>query len=427
MKKKRLLTLMALAVMAVGVWADPTMTLTVKRGGTIVQNAVDMTMTSTDHWKLDNISLSKNTEYTFFATYNNGSDVSSLTSYITPTDDVNVTFYAKRITVSSTDKCIVACDGMTQSFCDSSWRLLARLTPNIGQTESNEVYLNLYDGGNQAYQQLSRNDNTPAAAVYYINPASKKMDGSAISIEGTVKLGNKPSFNPITAGVYKAVFKYDECTIEITKQDSYPLVISSAGAATLCLPYAVTLPEGLKAYTLCYNDTKKILEATEPTLTEGKIAANTPLLINGTPGSYDIELSGAATYTKENIDAKIFVRDIEPDDETNVLHGVLVPHYVRTAGSNYVLQNNGGNVGFYQIPAENTTYLINPFRAFINIPASEARALTIVYDDENTTGVKNVKSTMAEGSNEIYNLSGQRVGKDYKGVVIKNGRKMIQK
>ena len=52
---------------------------------------------------------------------------------------------------------------------------------------------------------------------------------------------------------------------------------------------------------------------------------------------------------------------------------------------------------------------------------------TIVYDDDNTTGVKNVKNTMAEGSNEIYNLSGQRVGKDYKGVVIKNGRKMIQK
>ena len=43
------------------------------------------------------------------------------------------------------------------------------------------------------------------------------------------------------------------------------------------------------------------------------------------------------------------------------------------------------------------------------------------------TGIFNITNTITTGSDVIYNLSGQRVSKDYKGIVIKNGKKVIQK
>jgi len=43
------------------------------------------------------------------------------------------------------------------------------------------------------------------------------------------------------------------------------------------------------------------------------------------------------------------------------------------------------------------------------------------------SGIETVKATAKAGNNAIYNLAGQKVGKDYKGLVIMNGKKTIQK
>jgi hypothetical protein len=43
------------------------------------------------------------------------------------------------------------------------------------------------------------------------------------------------------------------------------------------------------------------------------------------------------------------------------------------------------------------------------------------------TGIESIKTTAKVYDDAIYNLAGQKVGKDYKGIVIKNGKKMIQK
>jgi hypothetical protein len=48
----------------------------------------------------------------------------------------------------------------------------------------------------------------------------------------------------------------------------------------------------------------------------------------------------------------------------------------------------------------------------------------------NATGIENVTSDPSprgEGSGYIYNLSGQRVGAGYKGIIVKNGRKLIKR
>ncbi len=53
----------------------------------------------------------------------------------------------------------------------------------------------------------------------------------------------------------------------------------------------------------------------------------------------------------------------------------------------------------------------------------------LVIESDDATGIKSLEEgeLATEDGAAIYNLSGQRVGKDYKGIVIKNGKKVMQK
>ena len=75
---------------------------------------------------------------------------------------------------------------------------------------------------------------------------------------------------------------------------------------------------------------------------------------------------------------------------------------------------------------------VNPCRAYLKLPAEngvgETPARLSVKLGDGTTGIGTVKSD-ADGGTEapVYNLQGQRVSGSYRGVVIKNGKKMIVK
>jgi hypothetical protein len=47
--------------------------------------------------------------------------------------------------------------------------------------------------------------------------------------------------------------------------------------------------------------------------------------------------------------------------------------------------------------------------------------------EEMITGINTIKAAEQNANAPIYNLAGQQVDKSYKGVVIQNGKKMIQK
>jgi hypothetical protein len=51
-----------------------------------------------------------------------------------------------------------------------------------------------------------------------------------------------------------------------------------------------------------------------------------------------------------------------------------------------------------------------------------------LYVETDVTGIHSIENSELRIENyDYYNLSGQRVGKDYKGIVIKNGKKYVQK
>jgi hypothetical protein len=55
------------------------------------------------------------------------------------------------------------------------------------------------------------------------------------------------------------------------------------------------------------------------------------------------------------------------------------------------------------------------------------RKIAITDTEPGTTGISQAKVVRQQADGAVCNLSGQNVGDDYKGIVIKNGRKMIQK
>lgn len=75
-------------------------------------------------------------------------------------------------------------------------------------------------------------------------------------------------------------------------------------------------------------------------------------------------------------------------------------------------------------------------KAYLKIPTSSGSKLNIVFaEDENkqdeeqqgeTNSIRNIANNNVN-NNVVYNMNGQRVGSDYKGLVIVNGKKIIKK
>lgn len=69
---------------------------------------------------------------------------------------------------------------------------------------------------------------------------------------------------------------------------------------------------------------------------------------------------------------------------------------------------------------------IDPFRAYIIGPDGAGARLSVIFSDDETTGIQNVHAAQP-ASEVMYNLAGQRVNDGHKGLVIKNGKKYVIK
>ena len=82
-------------------------------------------------------------------------------------------------------------------------------------------------------------------------------------------------------------------------------------------------------------------------------------------------------------------------------------------------EKDGKNVyKFYNWTGVSKKVVLNVKKAFL-------RSVTITT--VSAAGIKNVQTIEVNENAPIYNLAGQRVDKDYKGVVVQNGKKFIKK
>lgn len=73
---------------------------------------------------------------------------------------------------------------------------------------------------------------------------------------------------------------------------------------------------------------------------------------------------------------------------------------------------------------------IDAFRAYISVPTtalSTAASRSIDLDFGGTTGINEIQNAQSSSAQATYDVAGKRVGKNYKGVVVSNGKKMIKK
>lgn len=222
-------------------------------------------------------------------------------------------------------------------------------------------------------------------------------------------------------GEYQAVNTESPFAIAASKSSkiSYDRNFIQDQPSTVCLPFALTAEELAKvgkAYTL------SAVSGSKATFTPvAAIEAYTPyLLIPSVDGKLLEEIAAAKD-----------IADVPAEAKTSVSGGysfvgtLQAKKSVKTPNTEvYGFSADGGK--FVRV-GENAS--IDAFRAYISVPttASTAASRSIDIDFGGTTGINEIQKAQSSSAAATYDVAGKRVGKNYKGVVICNGKKMIQK
>ncbi|MBQ2969463.1 MAG: hypothetical protein IJE15_03620 [Bacteroidaceae bacterium] len=181
------------------------------------------------------------------------------------------------------------------------------------------------------------------------------------------------------------------------------LTISAAEWATLILPFADALPEGVTAYS-CEETDGENLTLVEPE----SIDANTPYLVSGAAGTYTFTGYGMA----------------DKDAYTKGLFTGTYVDYQTTAGNNtYVLQNGAEGVAFYLV-GEDAQPMVKAYRCYMTYDAGAGAPVFRI--GKGTTSIDNAQLT--NDNVVIYDLMGRKVNTMVKGgMYIVNGKKVVIK
>lgn len=178
--------------------------------------------------------------------------------------------------------------------------------------------------------------------------------------------------------------------------------------ATLYLPFSVTTPEGVTAYTGTQKDENTVqLTAIEG----GVIPAQTGVVLKGTATTCPLTLTNDAVAPVEG----------------NIFTGTCLPISVtqETLENYYVLSTLQGVIGLYW-PQEGTTALAANKAYIDNTPAAGAAGYRFVFGDDTTVGIDGAQLGQPSDA-PYYDLSGRRVAQPAKGIYIHNGKKVFIK
>lgn len=210
---------------------------------------------------------------------------------------------------------------------------------------------------------------------------------------------------------------YQNIKVEkIEKQEiTITVPVSKAGWATMILPFATQIPNGMTVYT-CNNIKDNTLELVKV----NEITANVPYIIKSEQNDYSF--TGISTASQD-----IYT--------SNYLTGTYIS--TKAPAGSYVLQNQpeADGVAFYRVE-ESKEPTINSYRAYLTVPAEAGiNSLVLQLPDDNVTGIE----TAMEADNEVdvYSISGVLIrskvkksealnGLD-KGIYIVNGIKQAVK
>lgn len=227
-----------------------------------------------------------------------------------------------------------------------------------------------------------------------------------INSNGSTGRFSNNNYVGIISGVgYSTEIYFEEVTDFAGQTVNFAASTDGKNYATLNLPYASKLPEGVTAYK-AGNVVDNDLNITVYKNAGDVLPANTPVLLTATS-------AGEKTFAPAPYAAA----------EGTGFQGTLSAKAV-TATNTYILSKNGGEtVKFFALDETNNT--INANKAYLVVSGGAAQALNFNFG--NTTGIQNAAVEGVNANAPLFDLSGRRVVKAVKGgIYIQNGKKFVK-
>lgn len=328
-----------------------------------------------------------------------------------------------------------------QSAINEGWASAGtQITPATGKagsvnpsTDKEEYYaengITLKSGNNKKTLTLYVK-NTSYLKAYAVTTSA--TDTRVIKVTATSTEGNSVVVSSLTAPKssavvsltldptkeYKVVFEGYDKAISVgadvvlhgvrfipSSSSSSSVTIGDAGFATHASAFAVDYSnrgDGLEAYSVSYNSSSKELTYTK---INGVVEAGKAVILKG-KGNYILKASSKTPTVTET--------------------GLMTSDGTKTGAENiYCLANKTTNgVGFYRVSSD---VKIPANKAYLEINTPNSAKYYSIGIGGNTTGIQTIQQNSVKADGIMYSLSGQRVGENYKGIVICNGKKMIKK
>lgn len=213
----------------------------------------------------------------------------------------------------------------------------------------------------------------------------------------------------LDVGAYPGTVSIKNLKIEAEGVKQESLTIPSSSFATYAAYYPVNYAElGLKAYAVKLNDAKDGVEFTE---ISGVVPAGVAVLLKG-EANKEYVLEKAEGGSPVTTDLKFSDGTSASKDKTTL----------------YALSTVDGVTAFYPVKLASA---IPAKRCYLEVVKDDSESKAAFYslgtNFGETTGISSVENKVEKADAPVYNLAGQLVGKDYKGLVIKNGKKFVIK
>lgn len=212
----------------------------------------------------------------------------------------------------------------------------------------------------------------------------------------------------LNVGKYEGSISIKSVKIVALDVPQETVTISPSGYSTYAAYYPVDYSklDDLKAYTVKLNAEKTGIVMNE---VEGVVPAGVAVLLKGKADT-DYALTKAEGWQNVTSDLKMSDGTITSTDKTTV----------------YGLATVDGQDGFYKA-SKGKTIPVKCAYLEVENSASPAKCFSLGDHSGSTTGITSVKNEAAGNNAPMYNLAGQLVDKGYKGIVIKNGKKIVLK
>ncbi len=138
----------------------------------------------------------------------------------------------------------------------------------------------------------------------------------------------------------------------------------------------------------------------------------------------DIDIMSEEKFNSENLNA-----DVNHEIQLNCTYYNHTEDDKPIPAGSYELKTGANGYAFYHY---NQTHNVEGFRCWIEDHTGSNAKMRFGFnsddsDNGSTTGISEVNAVNTIEDNKTYNLAGQQVGNNYKGIVISNGKKYVKK